>query len=114
MPGLSPSSGFGSPTSGGGLGRPRERAGGAKAEVVAAHVQSAPRPLIPAQISPTIAAMAFETGKAQIDEVLRQIRNGERKQVPPQPPDPMREVMEAAYRIGSRWGKDARRKRGGR
>jgi hypothetical protein len=58
--------------------------------------------------------MPFETGKAQIDEVLRQIRNGERKPVPPQPPDPMREMMEAAYRIGSRWGRDARGKRRGR
>jgi polyhydroxyalkanoate synthesis regulator phasin len=60
-----------------------------------------------------IEAMPFETGKAQIDEVLRQIRNGERKPVPPQPPDPMREMMEAAHRIGSRWGKVARRKHEG-
>jgi hypothetical protein len=71
-------------------------------------------PLITAPICRIIGAMPFETGKAQIDEVLRQIRNGERKPVPPQPPDPMREMMEATYRIGSRWGRDARRKREGR
>jgi hypothetical protein len=32
--------------------------------------------------------MPFETGKAQIDEVLRQIRNGERRPLPAPPPDP--------------------------
>jgi hypothetical protein len=58
--------------------------------------------------------MPFETGKAQIDEVLRQIRNGERRPQPAPPPDPTREMMEAAYRIGSRWGRNARRKREGR
>ena len=58
--------------------------------------------------------MPFENGKAQIDEVLRQIRNGERRPQPAPPPDPMREMMEAAYRIGTRWGRDPRRKRGER
>jgi hypothetical protein len=58
--------------------------------------------------------MAFETGKAQIDEVVRQIRNGERRTSPAPPPDPMREMLEAAHRIGRRWGRDARRKREGR
>ena len=56
-------------------------------------------------------AMPFESGKTQIDEVLRQIRNGERRPLPAPPPDPMREMLEAARRIGSRWGRDARRKR---
>jgi len=70
--------------------------------------------LIDEPICRTIGGMPFETGKAQIDEVLRQIRNGERRPAPPQPPDPMREMMEAAYRIGNRWGKDAGRKREGR
>jgi hypothetical protein len=58
-----------------------------------------------------IGSMPFETGKAQIDEVLRQIRNGERRPQPAPPPDPMREMMEAARRIGARWGRDARRRR---
>ena len=44
----------------------------------------------------------------------RQIRNGERRPLPAPPPDPMREMMEAARRIGSRWGRDARSKREGR
>jgi hypothetical protein len=61
-----------------------------------------------------IGAMPFETGKAQIDEVLRQIRNGARKPLPRSPLDPMREMMETAHRIGSRWGRDTRRKHEGR
>jgi hypothetical protein len=67
--------------------------------------------LIRPSICRIIGAMLFETGKAQIDEVLRQIRNGERRSLPQPPPDPMREMLEAAHRIGSRWGRDARRKR---
>jgi len=70
--------------------------------------------LIRPRICRIIGAMLFETGKAQIDEVLRQIRNGERRSLPQPPPDPMRELLEAAHRIGSRWGRDARRKREGR
>jgi hypothetical protein len=59
-------------------------------------------------------AMPFETGKAQIDEVLRQIRNGERRPLPAPPPDPMREMMETAARIGDRWGRSLHGKRTGR
>jgi hypothetical protein len=70
--------------------------------------------LIRPPICRIIGAMPFENGKTQIEEVLRQIRNGERRPLPASPPDPMREMFEAAHRIGSRRGRDARRKREGR
>jgi hypothetical protein len=72
------------------------------------------RPLIRRPVCPIIGPMPFETGQAPIDEVLRQIRNGERKPLPQSPPDRMREMMETAYRIGSRWGRDTRRTHEGR
>ena len=82
--------------------------------MVVGHFHAHRGPLIRKPTCPIIGAMPFENGKAQIDEVLRQIRNGERRPQPAPPPDPMHEMIEAAYGIGSRWGKDARGKRKGR